>query len=83
VHVRIRNGCSSQDEQEEGAAALHGRAARVFASFPYITVFQFTWIVIFCSQTAASMGHAAALFKAGRMHEQAEGTHPDLFVAAD
>ena len=28
VHVRIRNGCSSQDEQEEGAAALHGRAAR-------------------------------------------------------
>ena len=36
-----------------------------------------------CSQIAASMGHAAAMFKAGRMHEQAEGTHPDLFVAAD
>ncbi len=29
------------------------------------------------------MGHAEAMFKAGRMHEQAEGTHPDLFVAAD
>ena len=28
VHVRIRNGCLSQDEQEEGAAALHGHAAR-------------------------------------------------------
>ncbi len=36
-----------------------------------------------CPQIAASMGHAEAMFKAGKMHEEAQGTHPDLFVAAD